>query len=95
MWRRVGGRERVERRGERDRDESYGKCDLRRIFFIFLFLGVGRGNSATALSLGAEGIAMGTRLATSKESPLADKTKSAIVSANEVCAVKKKSKFFF
>ena len=42
----------------------------------------GRGLMA-ALSLGAEGVAMGSRLATSQESPLHQTTKDAIVSKNE------------
>ena len=42
----------------------------------------GRGLMA-ALSLGAEGVAMGSRLATSKESPLHQKTKDAIIAKNE------------
>lgn len=42
----------------------------------------GRGLNA-ALSLGADGIAMGTRLATTKESPLAGQMKEAICKSNE------------
>ena len=42
----------------------------------------GRGLMA-ALSLGADGIAMGTRLATSADSPLAEATKAAIVASYE------------
>ena len=42
----------------------------------------GRGLMA-ALSLGADAIAMGTRFATSSDSPLADKTKAAIVASRE------------
>ncbi|GGY52078.1 2-nitropropane dioxygenase [Bacterioplanes sanyensis] len=42
----------------------------------------GRGLLA-ALSLGAEGIAMGSRLATSQESPLHDQTKAAVVARSE------------